>query len=101
MSGSHPHPSNEHHVPRFADRHIGPDADAVATMLDVIGVESLSELAEKALPAGILDALSAGGIAPGLDHLPQAATETARQSAASKASNILVCRVMWFVPSSC
>lgn len=75
MSGSHPHPSNEHHVPRFADRHIGPDADAVATMLDVIGVESLSELAEKALPAGILDALTTEGLAPGLDDLPAPATE--------------------------
>ncbi|MDF2828882.1 MAG: gcvP, partial [Mycobacterium sp.] len=75
MSGSHPHPSNEHHVPRFADRHIGPDADAVATMLDVIGVASLSELAEKALPAGILDALTTEGLAPGLDDLPAPATE--------------------------
>ena len=45
--------------PNFADRHIGPDADAVATMLKTIGVGSLDELADKALPAGILDALSA------------------------------------------
>ncbi|GFG48813.1 glycine dehydrogenase (aminomethyl-transferring) [Mycolicibacterium agri] len=59
----------------FAARHIGPDADAVATMLKVIGVGSLDELADKALPAGILDALSADGVAPGLDQLPQAATE--------------------------
>jgi glycine dehydrogenase len=61
--------------PNFADRHIGPDADAVAAMLKTIGVGSLDELADKALPAGILDALSADGIAPGLDQLPQAATE--------------------------
>ena len=59
----------------FADRHIGPDADAIATMLNVIGVDSLDELADKALPAGILDALSADGVAPGLDQLPPAATE--------------------------
>ena len=59
----------------FADRHIGPDADAVATMLKTIGVGSLDELADKALPAGILDALSADGLAPGLDQLPPAATE--------------------------
>jgi glycine cleavage system P protein (glycine dehydrogenase) len=64
-----------HDLPSFADRHIGPDADAVATMLKTIGVGSLEELADKALPAGILDALSADGIAPGLDHLPQAASE--------------------------
>ncbi|OFJ51610.1 aminomethyl-transferring glycine dehydrogenase [Mycolicibacterium grossiae] len=75
MSGSQPHPANEHYLPRFADRHIGPDADAVATMLGVIGVDSLSRLAEKALPAGILDALSADGVAPGLDQLPPPATE--------------------------
>jgi glycine dehydrogenase len=59
----------------FADRHIGPDAEAVATMLKTIGVGSLDELAEKALPAGILDAPSPEGVAPGLDQLPSAATE--------------------------
>jgi glycine cleavage system pyridoxal-binding protein P len=48
----------DHNQPNFADRHIGPDADAVATMLKTIGVGSLDELADKALPAGILDALS-------------------------------------------
>src|SRR6476661_3359145 len=64
-----------HDQPNFADRHIGPDADDVATMLKTIGVGSLDELADKALPAGILDALSADGVAPGLDKLPQAATE--------------------------
>ncbi len=65
----------DHNQPNFADRHIGPDADAVATMLKTIGVGSLDELADKALPTGILDALSADGIAPGLDILPQAASE--------------------------
>ena len=59
-----------HDQPNFADRHIGPDADAVAVMLKTIGVDSLDELADKALPAGILDALSTDGVAPGLDHLP-------------------------------
>jgi len=61
--------------PQFVDRHIGPDESAVATMLDVIGVSSLDELAAKALPAGILDALDAAGRAPGLAELPPAATE--------------------------
>ncbi|CAN7429091.1 aminomethyl-transferring glycine dehydrogenase [Mycolicibacterium frederiksbergense] len=59
----------------FVARHIGPDADAIATMLDVIGVGSLDELADKALPAGILDAVGADGLAPGLEHLPPAASE--------------------------
>jgi glycine dehydrogenase len=59
----------------FADRHIGLDDDAIATMLAVIGVDSLDELAAKALPAGIFDTLPASGVAPGLDQLPPAATE--------------------------
>ncbi|BBY60759.1 aminomethyl-transferring glycine dehydrogenase [Mycolicibacterium sarraceniae] len=66
---------SDHSQPTFADRHIGPDSDAVATMLDVIGVGSLDDLAAKALPAGILDAVGAGGLAPGLDHLPAAVGE--------------------------
>ncbi|WP_396903528.1 aminomethyl-transferring glycine dehydrogenase [Mycolicibacterium phlei] len=65
----------DHNQPSFADRHIGPDADAVATMLTTIGVSSLDELAEKALPSGILDGLSADGLAPGLDQLPAPASE--------------------------
>src|SRR4051794_29740984 len=43
-------------------------------MLKTIGVGSLDELAEAALPAGILDALS-GDVAPGLDQLLPAASE--------------------------
>ncbi len=62
--------------PGFASRHIGPDSDAVAAMLAVIGVESLDVLASKAVPAGILDRLTAGGAATGLDGLPAAASET-------------------------
>src|SRR3954453_12526509 len=62
-------------MPRFADRHIGPDPDAIATMLGVIGVDTLGELAEKALPAGILDAMTQDGVAPGLDRLPPPASE--------------------------
>src|SRR6202048_4709315 len=44
-------------------------------MLKTIGVGSLDELAEKALPSGILDALADDGIAPGLDQLLPAASE--------------------------
>ncbi len=65
----------DYNQPAFADRHIGPDADAVAAMLKTIGVGSLDELADKALPAGILDSLTADQVAPGLDQLPPAATE--------------------------
>jgi glycine dehydrogenase len=60
----------------FAARHIGPDSPAVAAMLAVIGIDSLDELASKAVPAGILDRLTASGAAPGLDKLPAAASET-------------------------
>jgi glycine dehydrogenase len=59
----------------FADRHIGPDDQAVATMLEVIGVDSLDDLAAKAVPNGILDTLTESGAAPGLDRLPPPATE--------------------------
>ncbi|MGE2835893.1 aminomethyl-transferring glycine dehydrogenase [Mycobacterium sp. SMC-4] len=62
-------------MPSFVDRHIGPDPDAVSTLLTTIGVDSLDELAAKALPAGILDPLAADGVAPGLEGLPPAATE--------------------------
>ena len=61
--------------PLFADRHIGPDSAAIAVMLEVIGVDSLDELARRALPAGILDGLTDSGVAPGLDQLPPAASE--------------------------
>ena len=58
----------------FADRHIGPDQEAIAAMLAVIGVDSLDALAAKSVPAGILDKLT-NGDAPGLDRLPPAASE--------------------------
>jgi glycine dehydrogenase len=44
-------------------------------MLAVIGVESLDELAAKALPVNILETLTGSGVAPGLDALPPAASE--------------------------
>ena len=59
----------------FATRHIGLDADALVTMLGVIGVTSLDELAAKALPPAILDAVGADGTAPGLETLPAPITE--------------------------
>lgn len=59
----------------FAARHIGPDDQAIAAMLAVIGVDSLDALAAKAVPAGILDRLTDSGAAPGLDTLPAAVSE--------------------------
>ncbi|CPR06365.1 glycine dehydrogenase [Mycobacterium bohemicum DSM 44277] len=59
----------------FAARHIGPDNRAVAAMLAVVGVDTLDELAAKAVPQAILDRLTETGAAPGLDRLPPAATE--------------------------
>ncbi|MDD7814614.1 aminomethyl-transferring glycine dehydrogenase [Mycobacterium sp. CSUR Q5927] len=67
---------SEHTEFRFVDRHLGPDSAEIATMLTTIGVNSLDDLAAKALPAGILDALRPDGVAPGLEALPPAASET-------------------------
>jgi glycine dehydrogenase len=66
---------SDHTRPQFADRHIGPDDKAIAAMLEVVGVDSLDDLAAKAVPAGILDALTDSGVAPGLDRLPPPASE--------------------------
>ena len=75
MSDARSSTENQPNELNFADRHIGPDARAVGTLLSTIGVESLDDLAAKALPAGILDPVTAGAGAPGLDRLPPAATE--------------------------
>ncbi len=52
----------------FSDRHIGPDAQGMRRILDVVGVDTLDELAAKALPAGILDKRD-GDVADGLEVL--------------------------------
>ncbi|MBU3751700.1 MAG: glycine dehydrogenase (aminomethyl-transferring), partial [Mycobacterium sp.] len=77
----------------FADRHIGPDPDELATILAVIGVASLDELAAKALPPGILDTPDGGGPAPGLESLPAPASEhqaLAELRAMAQASTVAV-----------
>jgi glycine dehydrogenase len=58
----------------FADRHIGPRSAELDTMLDTIGVSSLDELADRALPAGIRDR----DVVPSTltSTLPPAGTET-------------------------
>jgi glycine dehydrogenase len=57
---------------QFADRHIGPRAAELARMLDVIGVGSLEELIEQAVPASIRDqhetGRDAGLPAPASEH---------------------------------
>ncbi|SDW45837.1 glycine dehydrogenase [Amycolatopsis xylanica] len=52
----------------FADRHIGPRPEELARILEVIGVGSLDDLAERAVPASLRDP------APEMD-LPAPATE--------------------------
>ena len=44
----------EHGLP-FVDRHIGPRADELATMLATVGVASLDDLADRVLPESIRD----------------------------------------------
>ena len=73
----------------FADRHIGLDSDAIAAILAVIGVDSLEELARRAVPAGILDKLTDTGAAPGLDRLPAAASEAQALAELTAASSRL------------
>ncbi|PRY17831.1 aminomethyl-transferring glycine dehydrogenase [Kineococcus rhizosphaerae] len=51
----------------FSARHIGPDAAAVARMLSVVGLDSLDDLVDRAVPAGIRD---------GVLDLPEALDET-------------------------
>ncbi len=66
----------EHGVP-FTDRHIGPDAAELARMLETIGVGSLEELADRAMPATIRsDPADWGSAGPNDQAPPPAATES-------------------------
>ncbi|WP_156516095.1 hypothetical protein, partial [Rhodococcus sp. EPR-147] len=58
----------------FVDRHIGPDATELVRILDTIGVDSLDELARKAVPSSILDTV-VDGVPDGLATLPPALSE--------------------------
>src|SRR4051812_29915221 len=64
----------EHGLP-FADRHIGPGSDDLARMLAVIGVRSLDELAERAVPAAIRDADAVPSTLPPPATEPEALAE--------------------------
>ena len=59
----------------FVSRHLGPDEDGLARILDTIGVSSLDELAERALPAVIVDEVGPDGRAAGIDALPEPLSE--------------------------
>ncbi|MBY4383562.1 aminomethyl-transferring glycine dehydrogenase [Rhodococcus fascians] len=58
----------------FVDRHIGPDTTELARILDAIGVDSLDQLARKAVPESILDTV-VDGVPDGLATLPPALSE--------------------------
>ena len=57
----------------FADRHIGPDEDQVAAMLESLGFDSLAELMKAAVPSGIRAAAELDLPAPATEE--QAARE--------------------------
>ncbi|MGN0101781.1 MAG: glycine dehydrogenase (aminomethyl-transferring), partial [Dietzia sp.] len=59
----------------FVARHLGPDADGLAKILDTIGVGSLDELAERAVPSVILDRVGPDGRSAGIDALPEPLSE--------------------------
>ncbi|MCT1864462.1 glycine dehydrogenase (aminomethyl-transferring) [Dietzia sp. HMSC21D01] len=59
----------------FVARHLGPDAEGLARILDTIGVGSLDELAERAVPSVILDEVGSDGRAAGINALPEPLSE--------------------------
>jgi glycine dehydrogenase len=66
----------------FADRHIGPRPGELARMLEVIGVGSLEDLAERAIPASIRDSTASMGL-----PLPANEAQTLAELRALAASN--------------
>ncbi len=65
----------------FADRHIGPNDHEVATMLEVVGVDSLATLTDRAVPASIR--LRAGLELPDADSEPNVLARLKRLGAAN------------------
>ncbi|MGB3301083.1 MAG: aminomethyl-transferring glycine dehydrogenase [Gordonia sp. (in: high G+C Gram-positive bacteria)] len=83
------------HGSEFSSRHLGPDSGELATILDVLGVASLDELATQVVPAVIADGVDANGIATGLDALPTPLTESQATAAMrALASRNVVARSM-------
>ena len=71
----------------FVARHLGPDADGLAHILDTIGVNSLDELAERAVPSVIIDEVGANGRAAGIDALPEPLSEAETLAALRELAN--------------
>ena len=77
----------------FVRRHIGPGPDELASILSTIGVESLSELADSAFPAVIVDEVDDNGRAAGINALPEPVSEAealAELSALAKLNTVKV-----------
>ncbi len=79
----------------FSQRHLGPDSAELATILDVLGVSSLDELAADVVPATIADGVDENGVPTGLDALPAPLSEAAATAAMRElASRNVVARSM-------
>ena len=65
----------EHGLP-FVERHVGPRAGELATMLAAVGVGSLDELADRVLPPTIRDAADDAADGAGARALPEPLGET-------------------------
>ena len=72
-------------VPEFAARHLGPDAAETARLLEVLGVASLDELAQKVVPAAIADG---DGALAALDAPLTEAETTARLRALAEKNTV-------------
>lgn len=71
----------------FIARHLGPDADGLAHILETIGVGSLDELAERAFPSVIVDEVGDNGRAAGIDALPEPLSEANTLAALRELAN--------------
>ena len=71
----------------FVARHLGPDAHGLERILDTIGVGSLDELAERAVPSVILDEVGPDGRAEGIDALPEPLSEADTLAALRELAN--------------
>ncbi|HVV25066.1 MAG TPA: aminomethyl-transferring glycine dehydrogenase [Pseudonocardiaceae bacterium] len=70
------------HGTTFADRHVGPRATELAAMLEVVGVGSLEELADRAIPPSIRDTAGSAIPEPATEH--EALTELRALAAANR-----------------
>ncbi|KAA0919798.1 aminomethyl-transferring glycine dehydrogenase [Dietzia sp. ANT_WB102] len=71
----------------FVARHLGPDAPGLERILDTIGVNSLDELAQRAVPSVIVDKVGSDGRAEGIDALPEPLSEADTLAALRELAN--------------